>query len=112
MRKWNLRSRVRDAASDQTRLTQVETAVDAAIGSADREFDGLKRRVEELRARCGFIMGNGDYEEREPEDSKLLSETEDLLLRAEERLGALTTHIALLGSIRDLLRHAIDQQNA
>lgn len=92
-RSKNLRSPKRDAQTDVQRSEAVLQAVTDALSSIDAETIGLGRRVEELRAWAGGLMGSDDGSNG-PRDSRIegeLVEAERQLMQGVQRLRELTT---------------------
>jgi chromosome segregation ATPase len=97
MPRLRFRSSIRDKQSDDTRIDSIWTAVRRAVHEAERERQGLERRVKEATTRlCLATDSDGSYEEREREVEEDLRFFEDQLMVAVERLRSLTSHIGVL----------------
>jgi chromosome segregation ATPase len=97
MPRLRFRSPIRDKQSDDTRIDSIWTAVRRAVNEAERERQGLERRVREATARlCLAADSDGSYEEREREVERDLRSFEDQLTVSVERLRSLKSHIAVL----------------
>jgi len=98
---WRFRSRARDEQTDIARLGPVRAAIDKALAEAEREFNGLKTRLEEARARAAIMMGNDLEDAALQRDSLPLREIEDFFQIAERRLRGLEDQMATLRKLRE-----------
>jgi len=100
-RRFKVRSAGRDIDTDRLRVNSVAGALDAAIGAAEQEQSGLRRRVEDVLARAAVTFGNGtdEYLERDPRDSHhqtLFSREIDNGQRRLEELATTLSHFRFL----------------
>jgi hypothetical protein len=108
---FQTRSPDRDRATTRSRLTSVEAALTTAITAAERERDGLKKRIDLHYNTASFILdSSGDYGAREAED-------EDAILRAEmhakagrQRLDQVEEEIRALQGLLDQLHLALSSK--
>jgi hypothetical protein len=100
---WRFRSRARDEQTDIARLIPVRAAIDKALAEAEREFNGLKARLEDARVRAAFMMGDDLEDAALQRDSVPLREIEDFFLIAERRLRGLDHQIATFRKLRDMI---------
>jgi chromosome segregation ATPase len=97
MPRLRFRSPIRDKQSDDNRIDSIWTAVRRAVHEAERERQGLERRVNQATARlCLATDSEGCYEEREREVEEDLRFFEDQLATSVKRLRSLTSHIGVL----------------
>ncbi|MFC7397626.1 hypothetical protein ACFQU1_10520 [Chelatococcus sp. GCM10030263] len=100
---WRFRSRARDEQTDVARLVPVRAAIEKALAEAEREFNGLKTRLEDARVRAALMMGNDLEDAALQRDSVPLREIEDFFLIAERRLRGLDDQIATFRKLRDMV---------
>lgn len=95
------RGRSRDAQTDLQRSEKVMHAVAEVLASLDAEMTGLGRRVEELRAWVGGLLGSEDGSDghRESQVEAELLDAERQLLQGSKRLSDLA---AIRVSYRDV----------
>jgi predicted nucleic acid-binding Zn-ribbon protein len=89
------RSAKRAAETDDARINSVMEAIERAMHAAEQEQSGLKRRVEDLRARAAVTLGNGtdEYLGREPLDSHRQDLFGSEISNGQRRLNELATSI-------------------
>ena len=95
-RDFKVRSAERDVDTDRSRVNSIAGALDAAIGAAEQEQSGLRRRVEDVLARAAVTFGNGtdEYLERDPLDSHHQTLFSDEISNGQRRLAELAATIA------------------
>jgi hypothetical protein len=105
-RPFQFRSAGRDAQTDQLRISAVVQAIDTAVGSALREREALRARVNTARDLASFAVGTGDdeYLTRETKDTSRIKQYEQQMTIGEKRLQDLDQQIASLGALQDLSR--------
>jgi hypothetical protein len=99
---FKARSAGRDVETDLARLRPVFNSIEAAIRSAEAEFTGLTRRVDDVLARASMTVGSGtdEYLSREDLDSRLLDRLDVEIANGQRRLGELSTNIAHFKSLK------------
>lgn len=99
---FRARSKERDQNTDEATVAPIKAAIDEALAGVEKEYSGLKGRLDSVSARAGFIAGTDadEYLEREASDTNLLREYESEMQRANARLQQLTDMIAHLKFIR------------
>ena len=99
------RSKERDVYSDTTRVMPIIDAVRAAIREAEKEFAGLRARLQEIGDRAAFLLGDGVQSDTtgDPSSEAALKETESFLMRGEMRSRYLAKQISTLKEIGELL---------
>jgi outer membrane protein TolC len=87
-------------------LHAIERAVITAIASAEAEEQGLKRRLEQARARLSILVGNDTYEDldREEHTDQQLTASEREFSAAEQRLGQLISHLEHLHRVLETVK--------
>lgn len=110
-RPFQFRSAERDAQTDQLRISLVVQAIDAAVGSALREREALRARVNTARDLASFATGTGDdeYLTRETKDTSRIKKYEQQMTIGEKRLQDLDQQIASLGALQDLSRRCFPE---
>ena len=105
-RLFQVRSAQRDAQTDRARIGSVVQAINAAVGSAQKERDALRTRVSEARDLASFAVGTGndEYLTREAKDKSRLKEYERQMTIGEQRIRELDHQIADLAALQDLSR--------
>ncbi|WP_027524884.1 hypothetical protein [Bradyrhizobium sp. Ec3.3] len=93
---FRARSPERDAETDRTRIEAIMAAIESALQAAEREQEGLSRRVEDVLARAAVTIGNGDdeYLEREALDSHHQDLFDKEIQNGQRRLKELGSSIA------------------
>ncbi|GLR88534.1 hypothetical protein [Bradyrhizobium iriomotense] len=93
---FRARSPERDAETDRTRIEAIMDAIENALQAAEREQEGLNRRVEDVLARAAVTIGNGDdeYLEREALDSHHQDLFDKEIQNGQRRLKELGSSIA------------------
>jgi hypothetical protein len=101
---FQVRSSQRDKQTDRERISSVVSAIDAAIGSAEKERSSLTLRVENARDLAALVAGNDsdEYLSREPEDTKRIAGYEQQLIAGYKRIAELDVHIASLNAVREV----------
>ena len=102
------RSKPRDRAADAARITRVSRAIDAAIAEAEDELRGLLARIKAETDSAAFLFGpsiESDVKGDTVAEGKLAS-SESNILRGEQRVRELTSHISLLHSFQDYVSAA------
>src|SRR3954451_25141834 len=99
---FKARSAGRDAETDLARLRSVFDSIEAAIQSAEAEFAGLTRRVDDVLARAAMTVGSGtdEYLSREDLDSRLLDRLDVEIANGQRRLDELSTSITHFKSLK------------
>jgi len=99
---FKARSAGRDAESDLARLRSVFNSIEAAIRSAEAEFNGLTRRVDDVLARASVTVGSGtdEYLSREDLDSRFLDRLDNEIANGQRRLDELSVNIAHFKSLQ------------
>jgi hypothetical protein len=95
-RDFKARSADRDKQTDRVRVAAILEAIDNALHGAEREQEGLSRRVDDVLARAAVTMGNGtdEYLDREPLDSHHQDLFGIEISNGQRRLKELATTIA------------------
>ena len=99
---FRVRSKDRDAASDQRRVDAICSAVEAALADAEAELAGLLRRLKDDSDSAAFLFGD-DLDSQSAGDallSRKLQQKEQSIMRSEERRAELIRHIESLRSLR------------
>ncbi|MCP3460098.1 hypothetical protein [Bradyrhizobium sp. CCGUVB23] len=93
---FRARSPERDAETDRTRIEAIMDAIESALQAAEREQEGLNRRVEDVLARAAVTIGNGDdeYLEREALDNYHQDLFDKEIQNGQRRLKELSSSIA------------------
>ena len=95
-RVFRTRDPARDAQTDRARLMSIRTAIAEAIESANRERDGLERRVDAYFASASHILDQGDFEQRSAEDEATIAEAERQGSAGLRRIAAIDAHLRRL----------------
>jgi hypothetical protein len=97
---FRTRSPQRDQMADATRVAKVRSALLEAKFSAERECEGLRRRVSEWydRALAG-IDNSEEYALRSPEDQAQIDSSERMGALAQQRLKEVEASIALFDDL-------------
>jgi hypothetical protein len=103
---FKARSSQRDKQTDQERVGAVATAIDAAIGSAEKERAALSLRIKDAQDLAGLAAGNEMDENltREAKDTRRIAGYEQQLIAGHKRIEELNTHIANLNAVREVCR--------
>jgi hypothetical protein len=99
------RSASRDLLSDERRLGSVRQSIQAAIEDAERERDGLERRVKHAADKAAFLFGS-DLDSEAHFDAKAaveLKRVEKAIVDGQKRLAALSKQIERLRRLKSLL---------
>ena len=101
---FQVRSAQRDAQTDQERVGAVVKAINAAVGSAQKERDALRARVGDARDLASFAVGTGDdeYLTREVKDKARIAEYERQMTIGEKRIQELDQQIERLTGLQEL----------
>lgn len=101
-KRFKARSAERDAETDRMRIASVVSALDTALQEAEREQEGLNRRVDDALARAAVTFGNGtdEYLEREALDNYHQDLFEADISNGQRRLKELASTIAHLKFIK------------
>lgn len=104
--RFRICSSARDESADASRLAAIERSVVNAIAEAEREKNGLKRRLDSAKGRAAVLLGTDTFEylDRERENEQLLLEAEHNLIAAERRIHQLNSHLEHLHRVSDLLK--------
>jgi hypothetical protein len=105
-RVFRTRDPARDTATDRDRLMTVRSSIVAAIDSASRERDGLKRRVDNYFASASHILDQADFEERSADDEAAVVEAERQGSAGLQRIAVIEAQI---GRLNDMLAYFDDQ---
>jgi hypothetical protein len=99
---FRARSPERDKSTDEETAVPIKTAIDQALSRVEKEYDGLKARLDSVTASAVFVAGteSDEYLERDSKDTDRLREYESEMQRANIRLQQLTEMIAHLKFIR------------
>lgn len=84
----------------------VRSSIVAAIESATRERDGLKRRVDNYFASASHILDQADFEERSADDEAAVVEAERQGIAGLQRIAVIEAQIQRLD---DMLAYFDDQ---
>jgi hypothetical protein len=100
---FRVRASERDTQTDQERVRGVLRAIDAAIGSAEKERNALGLRVKNAQDLAAMSVGNAsdEYLTREPKDERSISAYEQQMIAGHKRVEELNTHIASLNAVRE-----------
>jgi hypothetical protein len=103
---FRTRSPDRDRQTNTTRFASVSSAIGTAIAEAERERDGLRRRIDEYYSTAVAIMDeSGDFAGRAAED-------EDAISEAEKRASAGRLRLSKVDAQIEMLRHLQQQVDA
>lgn len=108
-RVFRTRDPSRDAATDRDRLMTVRSSIVAAIDSAVRERDGLKRRVDDYFASASHILDQTDFNDRSADDEAAISRAERQGSAGLHRIAVIDAHISHLN---DMLAYFDEQDVA
>jgi hypothetical protein len=100
------RSKPRDRAADEARIDRVSRAIEVAISEAEDELRILRARIRAEMDCAGFLFG-ADIESDVKGDivaEGKLARCESNILRGEQRVRELTSHLSLLYSLQNILR--------
>jgi hypothetical protein len=109
---FKARSVTRDTATDEHRVAQIAGSIDHALRSAEAEYAGLNRRLQEVGACAAMSAGNAvdEYLTREDKDSRALARLETEMANAERRQKELASAIGHFEFLRAaLLSRFLDQ---
>src|SRR5689334_4369504 len=95
-RVFRTRDPARDTATDRDRLMTIRSSIVAAIDSAIRERDGLRRRVDNYFASASHILDQAGFEERSAHDEAAVVEAERQGSAGLERIAAIDAQIERL----------------
>ena len=100
--RFKARSAERDAVTDRVRIASIMTAIETALQEAEREQEGLNRRVDDALARAAVTFGNGteEYLEREALDSHHQDLFAADISNGQRRLKELATTISNLRFVK------------
>jgi hypothetical protein len=104
MKPFKVRSAERDHKTDKGRIAPILADIETALAGAQKELEALRGRISDATTFAAFAVGTGDdeYLDREPKDVRRISEYEQQIIAAENRLQQLERHIAILIELRDL----------
>ncbi len=99
------RSSERDLQTDLARVGRIADLLEAELASAEKERDGLRRRLDDLWARAAISQGNDsdEYLTREDERTKHLNLFDAQIRGAEGRLEQLDQSVAHFRFLKDEL---------
>lgn len=99
------RSSERDLETDRARVGRVADLLDAELLGAERERDGLRRRLDDLLARASISQGNDtdEYLTRDDALTEHLNQFDAQMRGAEGRLKQLDDSIAHFRFLKDEL---------
>jgi hypothetical protein len=99
------RSASRDMLSDERRLGWIRKSIQAAIDDAERERDGLQRRVKDAVDKAAFLFGSDlDSEARlDAKASADLRRAEKAITDGQNRLAALDKEVERLRNLKTRL---------
>ena len=99
---FRTRSAHRDEAGDRALLQPIETAIEQAMASLQRQQEGLEFRVEDALGRASLTVGNDTYEHdtRDPARTAALKHFEKEIANARTRLAVVESHMANLRFVR------------
>lgn len=102
---FQTRSPDRDRQTTQSRLAAVETSIAAAIAAAERERDGLKRRIDlHYDTASSLLDGSGEYGTRDVEDEQAIRQAEQRAGAGRRRLLQVDAEVAALQGLQGQLR--------
>lgn len=110
-RPFRFRSPQRDAETDRQRIDPVIQAIDTAVGSALKEREALRARVNTARDLASFAVGTGydEYLSRDTKATSTIKEYEQQMVIGEDRLRVLDQQIANLTALQDLSRRCFSE---
>ncbi|MBR2118625.1 MAG: hypothetical protein V4458_00915 [Pseudomonadota bacterium] len=99
------RSSERDLETDRARVGRVASVLDAELLSAEKEREGLRRRLDDLSARASISQGNDtdEYLTRDDELTEHLNLFDAQMRGAEGRLKQLDDSVAHFRFLKDEL---------
>lgn len=99
------RSSERDLETDLARVGRVADLLNAELSSAEKERDGLRRRLDDLWARAAISQGNDsdEYLTRDDERTKHLDFFDAQIRSAEDRLEQLEQSVTHFRFLKDEL---------
>jgi hypothetical protein len=95
------RSPERDRQTDQARLASIQNAIRSTTANAEREFEGLRGRVENARRTAGMLLEKMEKESSGDNGASELRRLEERLTVAEVRIVQLRKHLAALERIEN-----------
>jgi hypothetical protein len=103
---FRVRSKARDADTDNEAIRSIASAIEAALKKAETERTGLKARIDDVLSRAAIVGGNeiDDYLTRTEDRSIMLSDSDAEIRRGEERLKVLDQNIVHVKFINAALR--------
>lgn len=99
-RMFRTRALARDTATDMRRLSSVHASVLTAIEGAQKEREGLQRRIETYQMQAASLLDNTEYGRRSAAQEDELRTAEQQVVAGFARIKQLTAHIA---DLRELL---------
>lgn len=102
-RMFRTRDPSRDATTDRDRLLPVRAAIVAAMESANRERDGLHRRVDDYYASASHILDQASFEDRPVSDEQAVQEAERQGAAGLRRIAAIDAQLLHLNHLLDML---------
>ena len=109
---FKARSFERDALTDRARVGSILFAIDEALSAAERERDGLKKRLEDVVARASMSIGYGvdDYIDRESHRTESLNFFDKEIDRAESRIKQLESMVSHLKFLQAAVQTRFPEQ--
>mgnify|MGYP001388095146 CR=1 FL=1 len=105
--RFRTRSPLRDQEGDHARIQSVREALLAAKASAERESEGLRRRITEWQDRAVAIIDtSGDYGSRDAEEENEIAQATQAAMAGEERLNAISRTLSIFDRMLDELSMA------
>jgi hypothetical protein len=94
-REFRVRSKERDANSDNEAIRSIASAIETALRESEAERAGLKTRIDDVLSRAAIVGGNDidDYLTRTDDRSTMLSNSDAEIKRGQERLKVLDENI-------------------
>jgi hypothetical protein len=102
---FKARAADRDAYTDHSRAMLVFRSIKDALTSAEAEYFGLNKRVEDVLARAAISLGNGtdEYLTRESADTEIQNRFGREIASGQRRLEQLSDQIKAFGFLKDAL---------
>lgn len=110
---FRTRSPDRDRQTNATRFASVSSAIGTAIAEAERERDGLRRRIDEYDSTAVAIMDDSaDFAGRAAEDEDAISAAEKRAGAGRLRLTQVDAQIEMLAGLRHQVEAFLEENAA